>query len=165
MLAPFSKLFNTTWICARHMGYSYDTKSTFQALNKMLKTTKTLSYLDLSNNGISDSDACSIFQALQHNTALVHLDLHDVGRCISGEVAVCIAEALESNCSLQILDVHSNGIGNLGFDCIAKSLESNTRLRELHLVYRNGETTANEKVQAIHRIRQEKGLHPLYIVM
>ena len=128
------------------MGYSYDTKSIFQALNEMLKMNKTYSYLqDLSNNNISDSDTCSIFQALQHNTALVHhLYLHDVGQCISDEVAACIAEALESNCSLQILDVHSNGIGNLGFDCIAKSLESNTRLRELHLVYSNGETTADE---------------------
>ena len=115
----------------------------------MLKTNKTLSYLDLSNNGISDSDTCSIFQALQHNTALVHLDLHDVGQCISDKVAaVCIAgtSLSESNCSLQILDVHSNGIGNIGFDRIVKSLELNTRLRELHLVYRNGETTANEKV-------------------
>ena len=45
---------------------------------------------------------------------------------------------------------------------IAKSLESNTTLRELYLVY-YGETTMNKTVQAIHRIRQEKGLHPVYI--
>ena len=147
------------------MECSDDIQSTFQALNKMLKMNKTLAYLDLSSNGISDSDACSIFQALQHNTALVHFNLKDFNVCISDEVAVCIAEVLESNCSLQVLKVRSNGIGNLGFDCIAKSLESNTTLRELHLVYNHGETTMNEKVQAIHRTRQEKGLHPVYIGM
>ena len=124
----------------------------------------TLTYMKLSNNTISVSAACSIFQALQHNTALVHLDLHGA-TCTSDEVAVCIAEALESNCVLQVLDIRSNQIANIGFDRIAKSLESNNTLKELHLVYNRGETTVNEKVQAIHRIRQEKGLHPVYIGM
>ena len=85
---------------------------------------------------------------------------------ISDKVAVCIAEVLESNCSLQVLNVRSNGIGNVGFDHIAKSLESNTTLRELHLVCNCGKLSMNdEKVQAIHRIRQEKGFHPVYIGM
>ena len=141
-----------------------DIQSTFQALNGMLKTNKTLAYLNLSFNGISGSNTCSIFQAIQHNTALVHLDLQGT-IYISDEVAVCIAEALKSNCSLQVLDIRSNRIGNIEFDRIAKSLESNTTLRELHLVYTHGETTVNEKVQAIHRIRQDKGLHPVYIGM
>ena len=147
------------------MIHSHNIQSTFQALNEMLKMNKTLTYLNLSNKHISDSAACSIFQALQHNTALVHLDLHDVDKImhVSDEVAVCIAEALESNCSLQTLDIRSNRI--IGFDRIAKSLESNTTLRELHLVYNHDETTVNEKVQAIHRIRQKKGLHPVCIDM
>ena len=77
---------------------------------------------------------------------------------------VCIAGAIESSCSLLILDICSNGIGNIGFDHIAKSLKSTTTLRELDLVYNYGKTTINdEKVQAIHRIRQEKELHPVYI--
>ena len=63
-------------------------QSTFQAVNKMLKMNKTLAYLDLSRNGISDSDVCSVFQALQHNTALVHLDLHNFSKYISDEVAL-----------------------------------------------------------------------------
>ena len=150
------------------MIHSHNIQSTFQALNEMLKMNKTLTYLNLSNKHISDSAACSIFQALQHNTALVHLDLHDVDKImhVSDEVAVCIAEALESNCSLQILDIRSNQIGNIGFDRITKSLESNTTLRKLYLVHDRGEPTmSDEKVQAIHRIRQEKGLHPVYIGM
>ena len=106
------------------------------ALHEMLKMNKTLSYLNLSDNGISDLGICFIFQALQHNTALVHLDLHDFGMCMSDEVAVCIAKTLESNCFLQVLDIrYSNPIGNIGFDHITKLLESNTTLRELHLVY------------------------------
>ena len=83
---------------------------------------------------------------------------------ISDELAVCIAEVLECNRSLQILNIRSNEIGYIGFDCIAKSLESNTTLRELHLLF--GRTTAvNEKVQSIHRIRKAKGLHRVYIGM
>ena len=120
---------------------NYNVKS---ALNEMLKMNKTLAYLNLSDNGISDSDACSIFQALQHNSALVHLDLHGNNIYISYQ------------------------IGNIEFvRRIAKFFESNTTLRELHLVYNRDETTVNEKVQAIHRIRQEKGLvlHPLNIFM
>ena len=144
--------------------YSYNTESAFQALHEMLKTNKTLSYLNLSNNIIiSESDSCFIFQALQHNTSLAHLYLRGA-ICISDEVAVCIAEVLESNSSLQILDIHSNQIRNIGFDRIAKSLESNTTLRELYIVYNHGEKTVNEKVQTIHRIRQEKKLHPVCII-
>ena len=113
---------------------------------------------------VSDSVTCSIFQALKHNTTLIHLYL--LGAiCISDEVVVCIAEVLKSNCSLQVLDIHSNQIGNEGFDHIAKSLESNTTLRELYLVYNCSETIVDEKVQAINRIRQKKGLHRVYIGM
>ena len=86
---------------------------------------------------------------------------------VSDELAVCIAEVLESNHSLQILNIRSDHyyLGNVGFDHIAKSLKSNTTLRELYLVCDYGEATVNKKVQAIHRIRQKKGLHPVYIGM
>ena len=69
---------------------------------------------------------------------------------------------LESNRSLQILNVRSKRIGSIEFDRIAKSLESNTSLRKLYL---HGKTSENRKlkVQAIHRIRQQKGLHPVHI--
>ena len=132
----------------------------------MLKMNKALAYLNMSDNDISvsESDICFIFQALHHNTALVHFYLRGA-IYISNEVAVCIAEALESNRSLKVLDIRSNQIGNIGFDRIAKSLESNTTLRVLYLVYNRSEKTVNEKVQSIHRIRQEKGLHRVYIVM
>ena len=144
------------------MGHSHDIEPTFQVLNKMLIMNQTLAYLNLSYNGISESGACSIFQALQHNTALVHLDLQDNDMCISDEVAVCIAEVLESNRSLQILNICSNEIESMGFDCIAKSLELNTTLRKLYLsVY--GRATVNAMVETIHRLRQVKGLHPVYI--
>ena len=139
-----------------------DLQSTYQALNEMLKMNKTLAYLNLSNNTISSSDACSIFKALQHNTALVHLYLQGT-MYISDEVAVCIAEVLKSNCSLQVLNIHSNQVENIGFDRITKSLELNTTLRKLYLVCNCGETTVQMKVQAIHRIRRKKGLHPVCI--
>ena len=49
-----------------------------------------------------------------------------------------IVEALQSNCSLQVhvhvLDIYYYQIGSMGFDPIAKLLESNTTLRKLHLV-------------------------------
>ena len=129
----------------------------------MLKMNKTLAYLNMSDNDISvsESDTCFIFQALQHNTALVHFYLRGA-IYISDEVAVCIAEALESNRSLQILNIHSNKIENIGFDCIAKSLELNTTLRKLYLsVF--GRASVNARVETIHRLRRVKGLHPVYI--
>ena len=43
--------------------------------------------------------------------------------------------------------------------------ESITTLRELHLNVHRDEGTVNyEKVHAIHRIRQEKGLHSVHII-
>ena len=86
---------------------------------------------------------------------------------VSDELAVCITDVLESNHSLQILDIRSDPyyLGNVGFDHITKSLKSNTTLRELFLLCNYGEATVNKKVQTIHRIRQKKGLHPVYIGM
>ena len=148
------------------MNNCHNIESTFQALNKMLKTNKALAYLKFSHNGISESYACSIFKALRHNTALVHLDLNEHSMCISDKVAVCIAGALEFNCSLQILIIPSDWIGNtsIGFAHIVKSLGSNTTLRELHLCSGNRKLV-KEKVQGIHRIRQEKELHPVRIAI
>ena len=87
---------------------------------------------------------------------------------ISDELAVCIAEVLESNHSLQILNIRSDHyyLGNAGFDRIAKSLKSNTTLRELYFLCNYGEAAVNKKIQTIQRIRQKKGLHPaVYIGM
>ena len=88
-----------------------------------------------------------------------------MNKCISDEVAVCIGEALESNRSLQVFDIRcSNQIGKEGFDRIAKSLESHAALRELHLILGTLTMYKKYKLEAIHSIRQKKGLHHVSIV-
>ena len=142
------------------------TEDTVQTLTKMLEANKTLTHLELSYNRLfSDSKAQYIFQGLQHNTTLVHLNL----RCteVTNQEALHIARVLESNsCSLQTLNISHNVIGDRGFAHIDKSLELNTSLRTLkmndnycHKNYYN----RRETVQAIHRRRQQKGLYRIAI--
>ena len=104
------------------------TEDTAQALTTMLQVSKTLTHLDLSSNWkFSDRGAYYVFQGLQHNTSLVHLNLMNTG--ITDKGAEYIAQALKSNCSLQTLDILYNNITDNGFACIDKSLETNTTLR------------------------------------
>ena len=102
------------------------TEDTARALTTMLQVSKTLTHLDLSSNWkFSDRGAYYVFQGLQHNTSLVHLNLMNTG--ITDKGAEYIAQALKSNCSLQTLDIsYNNSITDNGFACIKKSLKTNT---------------------------------------
>ena len=77
------------------------------ALNIMLKINKTLTHLDLSASSIFSLGDCGIFQALRHNTTLLHLNLSNTslkateGLCTVGPpnfqfIGIC--------CQHQILD-------------------------------------------------------------
>ena len=104
---------------------------TAQALITMLQVNKTLQHLDLSRNCLfSDKGAQCVSEGLQHNTALLHLNLSNTG--IMDEGAEYIAQALKSNRSLQILDISHNQISDKGLDCIDKS-KINTSLSILRI--------------------------------
>lgn len=78
------------------------TKNTAEALKNLLQVNKTLRFLNLSNNGgFLDSGARCIFQGLQHNATLLHLDLRNTG--ITDKGGAYIAQVLISNYSIQTL--------------------------------------------------------------
>ena len=56
------------------------TEDTVQALTTMFQVNKTLTHLDLSWNwNFSDSGTYFVFQGLEDNTSLIHLNLSNIG--------------------------------------------------------------------------------------
>ena len=105
--------------------------------NKVLRT------MLLDVNLIGDSGAMSIAQALEHNTALVKLDLWD--NKIGDKGAVSLARALEKNTVLTTLDLGINKITDTGATAIAAALQVNTVVTELKL---EGNTGIDEGIVA-----------------
>ena len=134
---------------------------TAEALTKMLQLNKALMHLNLSYNSISDIGAQGIFKGLQYNDTLVQLKLRRTK--ISDEGAVYIAQLLYTNCSLQTLDISGNQIRHKELTRIAMSLKSNANLIRVDITdcY---DTLPTETIEAIHRIRQQNGLHCITFV-
>ena len=109
------------------------TEDTAQALTTMLQVNKTLTHLDLSWNWkFSDSGACCVFQSLQHNTTLVHLNLSNTGLVAIEDTAQALTTMLQINKTLTHLDL-SNNEKFLRAYCVVKGLQHNTALVHLNL--------------------------------
>lgn len=102
-----------------------------------------LTNLRLGYNGIGDSGAIAIAEALKVNTtALTALDLRGnmVTFATMGDVRIgdsgvaAIAEALENNTVLKSLHLGTNSFGNSGAVAIAEALKVNTALTTLSLI-------------------------------
>ena len=104
-------------------------EDTAQALNKLFQVNKTLTHLNLSDNKMF----CSrhIFEGLQHNTTLVHLNLVNTG--ISAAKDKALATMLQKNTSLTHLILSRNFNLSLGTRSIFKTLQHNTTLVHLDL--------------------------------
>ena len=139
------------------------TEDTAQALTKMLHVNKTLTHLDLSHNEkFSDSGAYCVFQGLQQNTSLVHLNFRIIGLVATEDTAqalttmlrinktikhldlsmnltfsdsgtYCVCQGLKHNTSLVYLNLSSIGITDKGAEYIAQALESNCSLQTLNI--------------------------------
>ena len=110
------------------------TKDTAQALTIMLQVNKTLTHLDLSNSWyFSDSgaDCASIFQNLQHNTSLVHLNLSSTGLVATVDTAQALTIMLQVNKTLTHLNL--SGLQLEGAYCIFRGLQHNTSLVRLNI--------------------------------
>ena len=84
------------------------TEDTAQALTTMLQVNKALTHLDLSRNwNFSDSGAYSVFEGLQHNTSLVHLNLNNtyIGLVATEDTAQALTTMLQVNKALTHLDL------------------------------------------------------------
>ena len=85
------------------------TEDTAQALTTMLQVNETLTHLDLSHNEkFSDSGAYCVFQGLQHNTSLVHLNLSNTGLVATEDTAQALTKMLQVNKTLTHLDLLGN---------------------------------------------------------
>ena len=115
------------------------------ALTTMLEKHKTLTHLDLSRNYLRD---CSIFQALQHNTTLVHLNLSNARLVATEDTAQALTTMLQVNKTLTHLDLSKNeaflGSGRVVY-YLCKGLRHNTTLH--HLKLKNSGLKDNAKSQ------------------
>jgi hypothetical protein len=91
----------------------------------------TLQQLNMSANGIGDSGAAAVAEALMVNFSLKKLDLGNID--LGDDGAEDIAKALKVNSVLEELGLSSNGIGDSGAASIARALMRNTSLRQLDL--------------------------------
>ena len=109
------------------------TKYTAQALTTVLQANKTLAHLDLSYNW-TFSRAYAVFKGLQHNTALVHLNLRCTGLVATEDTAQALTTMLQVNKTLVHLDLSGNqNFSDAGTYCVCQGLQHNTTLVYLNL--------------------------------
>ena len=88
------------------------TKTAMHALAEMLQINKKLKYLNLSNNTAFGIEAQYIFIGLQHNTALVHLNLSNIRMECTVETITALNEMLRMNKTLTYLNLSCNQVAN-----------------------------------------------------
>ena len=127
------------------------TMDTAQALTTMLQVNKTLTHLDLSHNKIfSDSVAYCVFQGLQHNTSLVHLNLSNIGLVPTEDTAQALTTMLQINKTIKHLDLSWNwNFSDKGWYCVFQGLQHNTTLVHLNLRYTRLLAFAKSTLQAL----------------
>ena len=84
-----------------------------------------LTALNLSENGITDSNMQLLGRSLGRNSSLEALNLD--GNLITAAGAASLASALETNATLHILDLAHNPLAEEGMAAVARSLELNNR--------------------------------------
>ena len=106
------------------------TEDTAQALTIILQVNKTLTHLDLSINwNFSNAGAYCVFQGLQHNTSLVHLNLSNTGLVATEDTAQALTTMLQVNKTLTHLDLSRNWkFSDSGACCIFRGLQHNSSL-------------------------------------
>ena len=116
------------------------------ALAQALHHNSTLEWLYLSNNSISDAGAVALAQALHHNSTLKKLDLSN--NSISDAGAVALAQALHHNSTLKGLDLSNNSISDAGAVALAQALH---HLEKLYL--------SNNSISDAGAVALEHALH------
>ena len=111
------------------------TEDTAQALTTMLQVNKTLTHFELCDNKeFSDSGAYCIFQGLQHNTTLVHLNLSNIGLVATEDTAQALTKMLQVNKTITHFELCDNKeFSDSGAYCIFQGLQHNNTLVHLNL--------------------------------
>ena len=171
ILLPIAEALQTnTFLTKLNLTSLVFTGKNGSALTKMLQVNKSLIHLDLSNNDTFSHKVTHvwiiscIFNGLEHNTTLCHLDLHAVSSVIyihGDTTAKRIARVLKSNCSLQTLNIVGwKFLGHNGIHPILESLMFNSTLQTLHISDIDSETLSTFK-----RAREAKNLPPINVVL
>jgi len=119
---------------------------------------KTLEYLSLRNNNISDEGIKYLADVMAVSKTLKYFDLYM--NYVSNKGAKCLADALKVNKTLVKLDMRDNRIGSKGVKYFADALKENKSLEKLLLsnnnnigdegaMYLAGMITVNETLQWI----------------
>jgi len=106
-------------------------RSSMRHILDLLRTSRTLICLDLSEVGVRGNEAAVIGQHLATNTVLRSLGLY--GNFLHSEGAFEMARALKKNTTLRALDLDCNRIGPLGAVAIARALGGNETLLSINL--------------------------------
>jgi len=121
-------------------------------LAKFLKTNKTLSYLDLSENqlggNIANCNAVNLGEAIKKNSALSHLKLSG-NKFNYLEASSLTKLSLEKNKTLTSLDLSANEIGFYGMSLIFQGLEKNKTLTSLDLSSNQIECNNIKRIQLL----------------
>ena len=129
-------------------------------LTKMLQVNKSLTHLDLSmNKTLSDSGARCIFEGLQHNTALVNLNLSETGiTATDPDTAMSLTKMLQVNTFLTHLDLSWNETFlESGARCIYEGLQhNNSALVDLNLSNAGIKVTDPDIAQSLYKMLHEK---------
>ena len=126
----------------------------------MLKVNNCLRIFDLSGNQCGHQVFSCIFEGLEHNTALLCLDVHMISLTSLGEGITHIAQALKSNHSLQILNIYGLRLNRNDTNLIFESLMFNSTLQRLHI------SNIDSKIQStFKRKRAANKLLPVDIVL
>ena len=144
---------NTTLV---HLNLSNNTRliateDTAQALTKILQVNKTLTHFELCDNKeFSDLGAYCIFQGLQHNTTLVHLNLSNIGLVATEDTAQALTKMLQVNKTLTHFELCDNKeFSDSGAYCIFQGLQHNTALVHLNLSNNTGLIATEDTAQAL----------------
>ena len=130
------------------LNLSENSYLSFEKLAEMLRINKALTHLDLSH---SNSGACFVFESLQHNSTLVHLNLSSTGITVSDQKrAQDLVTMLKVNKSLTHLNLsHLEKFSGSGACCVLKCLQHNNTLVNLNLSYTGIAVTDPDTAQAL----------------
>ena len=130
-----------TTLTIMYQGPAYKQED-FQVVKNMFKTIKSLTQFSLS--GTNKGFGCCIFQGLQHNKKLTHLNLKGTGLVATEGTAQALTTMLQVNKTLTHLDLSNNSnFSEQGAYCVFQVLQHNNTLVNLNLSCIGLEMTKN----------------------
>ena len=105
--------------------------SGISVLCDIIKQSKSLAKVDLSDNRIGDECVSIIAEAIKQSTSLAAVDL--CGNGIGAVGASAIAEAINQSTSLTSLSISQNSIGVVGASAIAEAIKQSKSLTWINL--------------------------------